>query len=65
MTNARSPLPDGGFLCVGEGSWGSEGFFGRPAWDGGIVWLVYPEYANPFTEIEVRGRQAVFRSTSG
>ncbi|GAA4951834.1 hypothetical protein GCM10023205_11030 [Yinghuangia aomiensis] len=65
LTTARSPLPDGGFLCVGEGSWGGEGFFGKLAADGGIVWLVYLEFANPFSEIEVRGSQAVFRSTSG
>lgn len=41
-----------------------EGFFGRLDADGGIVWLVYLEFANPFAEIEVRGDQAVFRSAS-
>jgi hypothetical protein len=60
-------LPDGsGYLCAGEGSYGSEGFFGRLGQDRNLVWVVYLEESNPFVDAVVDdGRRAKFTSSSG
>lgn len=58
-------VPGGGFLCRGEGSHGSEGFFARLDADRQLVWLVYLEESNPFADIELDGTTATFTSTSG
>ena len=50
-------------LFCGEGSWGSEGLFGRITAAGRPVWVVYLGESNPFTEIEIEGHEARFRST--
>ncbi|MFH8488715.1 hypothetical protein [Streptomyces longisporoflavus] len=55
----------GGYLCCGEGSYGSEGFFARIDQDRRLVWVVYLEESNPFTGVEVEGSRAVFTSSSG
>jgi hypothetical protein len=62
----RLDLPAGaGRLCCGEGSYGSEGFFARTDANGQLVWVVYLERSNPFTEVNVDDRRALFTSTSG
>jgi hypothetical protein len=59
-------IPDRpGYLCCGETSYGSEGFFGRLDRERNLVWAVLLENANPFTEIDTDGIQATFTSTSG
>ena len=55
----------GGYVCCGEGSWGSEGIFARLSPDGKPVWAVYLERSNPFTDIDVRDHVTRFRSSSG
>ncbi|WP_139273992.1 hypothetical protein [Saccharopolyspora flava] len=56
---------DAGFLCCGDGSFGSEGFCGQLDGDGELKWVVYLEECNPFVEIAVEGEFATFRSSSG
>ncbi|QZL08827.1 hypothetical protein K2224_38030 (plasmid) [Streptomyces sp. BHT-5-2] len=64
--NRSVSLADGGFLWGGEGvSHGSYGFCGRLRADHTLVWVLFLEDSNPFTEIRVSGNAAVFRSTSG
>ncbi|WP_218952433.1 hypothetical protein [Amycolatopsis anabasis] len=59
-------LPGGaGYLCGGEGSHGSEGFFGRLDADRKPVWIVFLADGNPFLDIAVHGDTATFTSTSG
>jgi hypothetical protein len=58
-------LGNGGYVCCGEGSWGSEGIFARLSPDGKPVWVVYLERSNPFIEIVVRDHVVRFRSSSG
>ncbi|WTO36101.1 hypothetical protein OG399_17750 [Streptomyces achromogenes] len=58
-------LADGDVLWAGEGSYGSDGFFGRVHSDRGLVWAVFLEEVDPFHTIEVAGREATFTSTSG
>jgi len=55
----------GGYVCCGEGSWGSEGLFARLLPDGAPAWVIHLERSNPFTDIDVRDHVARFRSTSG
>ncbi|MFC7247448.1 hypothetical protein ACFQO7_33730 [Catellatospora aurea] len=55
----------GGYLVCGEGSYGSEGFFGRLDAGKGLVWVVYLENSNPFVNISAEPGSAVFTSTSG
>ncbi|MFI9078293.1 hypothetical protein ACIGW8_17705 [Streptomyces sioyaensis] len=60
------PLAGGGFLWGGEGvSHGSYGFCGRLHSDHTLVWALFFEDSNPFTDIRVSGNTAVIRSTSG
>ncbi|WP_143657933.1 hypothetical protein [Embleya scabrispora] len=54
-----------GYLCCGEGSYGSEGFFAKTDSAKQLLWVVYLENSNPFHEIEIREGMAIFRSTSG
>jgi hypothetical protein len=54
-----------GYLCCGETSYGSEGFFGRLDRDKKLIWAVLLDNANPFTDIVTDGVQATFTSTSG
>ncbi|MGW2955149.1 hypothetical protein [Streptomyces eurythermus] len=58
-------LADGDVLWAGEGSYGSDGFFGRVRSDHGLVWAVFLEEVDPFHTIQVSGRKATFTSTSG
>jgi hypothetical protein len=58
-------LPGEGFLCCGEGSYGSEGFFARLDQRRHLTWLVYLEESNPFIEILTEGTAARFVSSSG
>jgi hypothetical protein len=55
----------GGYLCCGEGSWGSEGMFARLSDDREPVWAVYLELSNPFVDVEVLKSVACFASSSG
>src|SRR5690242_20310035 len=59
-------LPDGsGYLCCGEGSHGSDGFFARLDTGKNLVWAAYLENSNPFVEMLVRGPSATVTSISG
>ncbi|MFD8496389.1 hypothetical protein [Amycolatopsis sp. NPDC059657] len=55
----------GGFLVRGEGSHGSEGFFGRLDAGRELVWIVFLAESNPFVETTVNGDLATFTSSSG
>ncbi|MFJ1756581.1 hypothetical protein [Kitasatospora sp. NPDC088134] len=64
-TTAEVELPAGaGYLCCGEGSHGSEGFFARLSPDHDLLWAVYLEESNPFVDLTVTGDRAVIRSTA-
>ncbi|MFD7458867.1 MULTISPECIES: hypothetical protein [unclassified Streptomyces] len=58
-------LPGGDILWAGEGSHGSDGFFGRVTPGRGLVWAVFLEEANPFGTIELSARAGTFTSTLG
>jgi hypothetical protein len=59
-------LPDGfGYVCGGEGSHGSEGFFARLDKDRNLMWIVMLTDSNPFEKAEVRGRLATFTNNLG
>ncbi|MEU5837297.1 hypothetical protein ABZ820_27005 [Streptomyces diacarni] len=57
-------LEAGGVLWAGEGSHGSEGFFARLTAERSLLWAVFLEDSNPFTEIHLKGRVATFTSTA-
>ncbi|UZJ29919.1 hypothetical protein [Streptomyces endophytica] len=59
------PLTDGGVLWGGEGAHGSNGFCARLNADLTLVWVIFFQVSNPFTEVQVSGDIAVFNSTSG
>lgn len=54
-----------GFLCCGEGSHGSDGFFARLNNNEDLVWVAFFEDSNPFRQISQHQEQATFTSTSG
>ena len=58
-----SPQP--GFLCCGEGSHGSDGFFARLDNNEKLVWVAFFVDSNPFHQIAQRQEHAMFTSTSG
>lgn len=59
-------LRDGsGHLVCGEGSYGSEGFFGRLDTYKHLVWVVYLEDGNPFVDVITESTFAIFTSSSG
>lgn len=61
----KKPLPrDAGYVFSGEGSYGSEGFFGRLDQDNNLAWVVYLEYSNPFIEATINGVHVTFTSSS-
>lgn len=62
---ARKVPVSGGFVCCGEGSFGSEGFFAYLDDDEVLVWVIYLEESNPFVELESDGDWVKFRSTAG
>jgi hypothetical protein len=55
----------GGFVCAGEGSHGSEGFFARLTADKELVWVCYLSESNPFTKLTVIDHSLTAVSTSG
>lgn len=63
ITN-ETPIP-GGYLVRGEGSHGSEGFFGRLDAGRELVWVVFLAESSPFVETVVDGEMATFTSSSG
>ncbi|MFC0539900.1 hypothetical protein [Kutzneria chonburiensis] len=60
----EAPAP-GGFVCAGEGSHGSEGFFARLDADRKLVWVCYLSESNPIGELTVLDRALTVVSTSG
>ncbi|MFI1578063.1 hypothetical protein [Embleya sp. NPDC020630] len=54
-----------GYLCCGDGSYGSEGFIAKIDSVKKLLWVAYLENSNPFDEIEILSDAAIFRSTSG
>ncbi|MFI0423995.1 hypothetical protein [Spongiactinospora sp. 9N601] len=59
-------IPGGsGFMCAGEGSHGSEGFFARLDRRRRLIWVVYLEFSNPFIEMVIDERVALVPSSSG
>lgn len=65
-TTLEEQLPHGvGYLCCGEGSYGSEGFFGRLDQHKNLVWVVYIENSNPFVHISIGNSTATFISSEG
>ena len=58
------PTP-GGFVCAGEGSHGSEGFFARLAANKRLVWVCYLSESNPFEKLAVNDHTLTAVSTAG
>lgn len=52
-------------MCCGEGSYGSEGFFGQLDEQKNLVWVVYLENSNFFVDVPVRKDTATFTSSAG
>ncbi|HIE5059183.1 hypothetical protein [Serratia marcescens] len=46
-------LSCGGYLCLGEGSYGSEGFIAYLDREEKLVWVVYSENSNPFVSATI------------
>lgn len=65
ITHERQLPHDEGFLVCGEGSYGSDGFFGLLDSSKELVWVVFLENSNPFVSIFVNSRLATFTSSSG
>jgi hypothetical protein len=61
----RKVVAPGGFACAREGSWGSEGFFGRLGADEQLVWVCYLSEGNPFDRVAVADGMVTAMSTSG
>jgi hypothetical protein len=62
----QQELPGGaGYLVCGEGSYGSDGFFGRLDAAKRLVWVVFLEKCNPFVSATVESTLAIFTSSSG
>ena len=53
------------YLLCGEGSYGSEGFFGVLDESRNLVWVVYLEHSNPFITGNLGGTQLSVTSTAG
>jgi hypothetical protein len=63
---AYIPIPNGsGYVCGGEGSHGSEGFFARLDRDRNLVWIVALRDSNPFENAHVNGPLATFTNNHG
>jgi hypothetical protein len=60
----ESPAP-GGFVCAGEGSHGSEGFFARLDGDRRLVWVCYLSESNPIDGLTVTDNELTVASTAG
>ncbi|MFD3587963.1 hypothetical protein [Streptomyces sp. NPDC058683] len=59
-------LSDGsGYVCCGDGSLGSEGFFARLDQDKNLAWLVSLLDSNPFEGAGVHGSLATFTNNLG
>jgi len=58
------PAPTG-FICAGEGSHGSEGFFARLDEHRRLVWVCYLSESNPFDRLAVADNALTASSTSG
>jgi len=65
-TTLEKPLPGGiGYVCCGEGSYGSEGFFGRLDPHRDLVWVVYLGNSDPFVDASISSTSATFTSSAG
>ncbi|HET9138762.1 hypothetical protein [Actinophytocola sp.] len=63
---ADVPIPDGsGYVCGGEGSHGSAGFFARLDRDRNLMWIVSLSCSNPFEAADVRDSHATFTNNLG
>ncbi|MEE4486002.1 hypothetical protein V2T44_24020 [Serratia ficaria] len=57
-------LSDGGYLCIGEGSYGSEGFIACLDRKEDLIWVVYSENSNPFVSATIFGDSTVVIESS-
>lgn len=64
VTLEKPVRDDLGHVFCGEGSYGSEGFFGLADRHRHIVWVVYLEGSNPFVGAAVSDTSAVFTTSS-
>ncbi|MCW2873006.1 hypothetical protein [Actinacidiphila oryziradicis] len=63
---AEAELPDGsGYVCCGDGSLGSNGFFARLDTGKNLVWVVSLFDSNPFERVTVEGSMATFTNNLG
>lgn len=58
-------LEDGHYFCCGEGANGSEGFFSLLDSKKNLLWVVYFEESNPFSDFSIEKTTAMITSTSG
>jgi hypothetical protein len=65
ITLEKPLLHGGGYVCCGEGPYGSEGFFGQLDQDRNLVWVVYLEYSNPFVDASISNTSTTFTSSAG
>jgi hypothetical protein len=57
-------LSDVGYLCIGEGSYGSEGFIACLDSKEDLIWVVYFENSNPFVSATILGDLTVVIESS-
>lgn len=63
-TTLIKSLPnDAGYVFCGEGSYGSEGFFGRIDQRKNLMWVVYLEHSNPFIDASISDIGVTFTSS--
>lgn len=63
MMNIR--LSNGCYCCVGEGSYGSEGFIAYLDECNILIWVIYSEASNPFFNVvECGGNTVIVESTA-
>ncbi len=53
-------LSNGFYCCVGEGSYGSEGFIAYLDEGKELIWVLYSEASNPFFNVTECGRDTIF-----
>ncbi|MCI0913458.1 hypothetical protein JNA92_14735 [Pseudomonas putida] len=59
------PLTNGGYCCVGEGSYGPEGFIAYLDKEKELIWVIYSESSNPFIDVtQVNDKTISTRSTT-
>lgn len=57
-------LSNGYYCCIGEGSYGSEGFIAYLDSNKSLVWVIYSESSNPFINVDEDDSGNIFVESS-